>query len=386
MEGRILLYDSAKGVGKLMDRERRQYDFNIDGWADFDHMPSTGMFVTFQLTGGTPAEICKKGSAAASGEASSQQPASSSVQTSVARRAAQAKRPAPVEKIDLSDDEARVKSSLGVEETIKNYFALLEPFIAANQEVITQRMEGLDYFLIKRFLFTAFNDLQGLDGKLYFDQELGGLRNEMKNLEQFYEDLQTKLHYEKYCFELVFLGQQPEFVKHEKFKEYAKGRMKKLHKTAEILKPEIGKTQARMDNAGGKTTEEELKKLRKNYVEAIQEDHELKEKLKKFKNLRQIYFTKYYDEFARRFREQGTKYEKLLKVILDYKAARFDRLLWEKAENSPAIQAYFQNAKITGGYGTATFLRYYLDSLDPDQAGDEEKELFKLLEYMESRK
>ena len=272
----------------------------------------------------------------------------------------------------------QVEATLSVDTCVANYFTQIEPFIMRHVDVFESRQK-VDYFLLRRFLNTAFNNLQGLDGRLYFDNEIQDLRQTLKTAELIYRDLLTKTQHTKFCFEVVFLGQQPEFIQNQTFRVYAKKRMKSLQSIAETIAPVVEAHQGE----DPKALEPKLKETKKEYVETIHERANLNEKLRQFTHLRQLYTGQYYTPFTTAFGAKAQKYIELVRRILDVKVLHLDRLLWKKAADSHSIRAFFKEAQISGGYSTKVYLRYYLKMLDPSKMNPEHYALKELLAYLE---
>ena len=51
MEGKIVVYSSETGVGRIMTPDRHKFRFTIDAWDDYDEMPAIGMEVQFRPEG-----------------------------------------------------------------------------------------------------------------------------------------------------------------------------------------------------------------------------------------------------------------------------------------------------------------------------------------------
>lgn len=275
--------------------------------------------------------------------------------------------------------EPSIEATLSPEACVTNYFAQIEPFIMRNLEAFDQK-ERIDYFKLKRFMSTAFNNLHNLDGRLYYDNELQDLRQTLKIGELIYTDLETKMRHTKFCFEVVFLGQQPEFIQNEQFRDYARRRIKSLQTLGEQISPII----EAVDAKNLKELNSEAKRVKTEYVDTLHERANLGEKLRQFTHLRDLYTNLYYAAFTDAFKLKAVKYKELAKRILDAKVLTLDRLLWKKAATSKSVQAFFDKAQITGGYSTKVYLRYYLKALDRSKMNPEQYALEDLLHYLES--
>jgi hypothetical protein len=74
-----------------------------------------------------------------------------------------------------------------------------------------------------------------------------------------------------------------------------------------------------------------------------------------------------------------------LKRQLDGYAYVFDQKMWERAETSSSIIAFFKKAHIEEEFSSKTFLKYFIKTLDKNKMSKELKRLEDLLYYLESR-
>lgn len=363
MKGRILFYNSQTGQGKVILQSGEKIDFSAELWDDFDTMPETGATVECDVKGG----VIQGMRSEASPMDEPQEEEAPHVP------------PTPINPHG---------PTFSVEQTLSNYFKPIDYLIGEPPEVVNTRHQ-LDFFLIRRFLMTAYNDLRGLDSTLHRNRDVKEKMDEIQELHKAYQTVKDRVEKSKLAFEMIFLRSQPEYLKFIRYKEQCLNRISTLSQMEESLFPDIQKKEEQLKKLKPKEEEkrhkleEELKSLRRHYVDAIHENAGLAEELNTMDDIKTTYTEKYFDAFVKELLKRGAEYMKVLAKILNYRAYDFDQLIWQHAAKSKMIREYFANASIKGSYSTLTFLRYYLQSLDKDKAGAEQKELFKLQEYLE---
>lgn len=364
MKGRVLFYNPQTGEGKVILQSGEKLDFSADIWDDFDTMPETGATVECDISGGALRTV--KASDVSMEEPETDEPLPNLP-------------PTPINKNG---------PTFSVEQSLANYFKPIDYLIGEPPEVINTRNK-LDYFLVRRFLMTAYNDLRSLDPSLHSNPEVKEKLDEIQELHKAYLTVKDRVDKAKLAFEMIFLRSQPEYLRFIRHKEQCLNRISVLSQVEESLFPDIQRKEEELKKVAPKNEakrqalEEELKSLRRHYVDAIHENAGLAEELSTMEDVKVTYTEKYYDEFVRELLKRGAEYMKVLGNILNYRAYDFDRLIWQHAARSKMIREFFANASIKGNYSTLTFLRYYLKSLDKEKMGEEHKELFKLQAYLE---
>lgn len=375
LRAKILFYNPQSGDGMVLGEDKKKYNFNAGIWEDFDSMPKAGIDVEMELNGSMPVsmKLYKK-------ETPKKQ-----------KQEAPAKTPEKVEeeehdeRLDAKNRET-LKASFSIEECLNNYFEPID-FLMGDPEDY-YGMPKLDYFKIKRFLMTAYNDLKELDNSLHNDTELREFLQIMENLAGAYKSIKQKLSKKKLAFELVFLQNQPEYRRFIKNKEDALNRMTVLNGLEESIFPELRKKAKEIRELGSGHSEvkdlltKELKEMKKRYVDAIHESASLSEEITNMVDMKAHYFKLYFNDFVTVFEDRAEYYLGAIEEVLGYKTFEFDRHLWQKSSRSKAVQEYFFQSGIKGNYSTLTFLEYYLKSLDVSKVSDEQRELFGLMEYL----
>jgi hypothetical protein len=109
---------------------------------------------------------------------------------------------------------------------------------------------------------------------------------------------------------------------------------------------------------------------------------ELDERYKRDMKLLVEFEKEYREDFYKIFQTAAVEYKREIVDILNAQAFLLDSELWQRAKESKAIRAHFHKAGISGTLNTKTYLRYYLDSLDPTKVTEETQKLYELYEYL----
>ncbi|MCW9026766.1 MAG: hypothetical protein OQJ77_05570 [Thiovulaceae bacterium] len=366
IQGRIIFYNPQTGQGTIILHTKEQVSFSIEDWYEFELAPEVNLLVDcdFNKSILTAITLSK----------SDQIPDNSEYEE------------------ELKEDEDNIDkevSTYTVDEALKLYFNPIELVIGKPPSVINTK-EQLDYFLSKRFLFTAYNNLRSLDPKIYEHSEIKQKINTIEDLYRAYNSLNEQIDIPQYAFEMIFLRIQPEYVKNQEEREKYLNAIPSLTELINSLESDLKSGEENLKTTTNKklraSQNEKLKKIRGVYVDAIHERACMKEELEELANIKRIYTKKYFKEFDKKLSILQVKYKDMISRILNYKAYDFDSYLWKKAVGSKSIKEYFKASGIKGIYSTETFLRYYLKTLDKDKLKDEQEELFKLLKYLESKK
>jgi hypothetical protein len=276
-----------------------------------------------------------------------------------------------------------------VSEALQNYFNSVD-FLMSKQPSTPDSKAQLDYFLSRRFLITAYNNLKNLDPALHDHKDIKEKLKVLQDLHKAYHTVNDKTSVPEVAFEMIFLRSQPEYIKYIQDKEEWINRIAVLGTLSESLYPEIQQREAELKKLAKNDKnrillEDGIKPLRGNYVDAVHEKAVLTEKLAKMKDLKAIYTEKYFDSFASELSQLSKEYKKVLVKILNNKASELDDEIWKHASKSKLIREHFNDAGIEGDYTTRTYLGYYLNTLDKRQLGDEQIELFKFFNYLKEQ-
>lgn len=276
---------------------------------------------------------------------------------------------------------------LRVKKVLENYFNSIDSLIGRQSRSVEKEGE-LDYFISRRFLMTAYNNLRNFDPAVHDHKDIKEKLEVVKQLDKAYYASGEKADVPELAFEMIFLRSQPEYQQYISDKEKYLNRISVLTTAEESLSSQIKKKDAeqkkfKKSDKRQDVIQNELKHLRGNYVDAVDEKATLDEKLAALKDIKAIYTQKYFDSFVSELSKLSEEYQKVIAKILNHKAYELDELIWKNAEKSKGIQEYFRYSGIEGDYSTLTYLRYYLKTIDKSKSTDENRQLFKFLEYLE---
>ncbi len=291
-------------------------------------------------------------------------------------------------KVSVAAD-TEVTPTYGVSEALQNYFNSVDFLMNKQLETITTKAQ-LNYFLSRRFLITAYNNLKNLDPALHDHKDIKEKLKALQDLHKAYYTVNDKASVPEVAFEMIFLRSQPEYIKFIQDKEECINRISTFSVVSESLFPEIQQREAELKKLSKNDKnrielEDALKPLRGNYIDAVHEKAVSSEKLAKMKDLKAIYTEKYFDSFAGELSKLSKEYKKVLVKILNNKASELDDEIWKHASKSKLVREHFSDAGIEGDYTTMTYLGYYLNTLDKKQLGEEQTELFKFFNYLKEQ-
>lgn len=380
VRAKILFYNPQSGDGMIITEDKQRHNFNVSIWEDFDSVPKAGLDVEVEIKNSLPVAMkyWEGGEAVkASKEKGMEKDISEGVEGGELGKKFGGK------------SRETLKASFSIEECLNNYFEPID-FLMGDPEDY-YGMPKLDYFRLRRFLMTAYNDLKEFDNSLHSDGELREFLQTMENLASAHKSIKQKLSKRRLAFELVFLQNQPEYRRFIKNKEEALNRMTVLNGLEESIFPELRKKAKEIKELGTGHSEvkdmltKELKEMKKRYVDAIHESASISEDLTNMVDMKTHYVALYFNDFSGAFEDRAEYYLGAIEEVLGYKTYEFDRHLWQKSSRSKAVQEYFFQSGIKGNYSTLTFLEYYLRNLDVTKISDEQRELFGLMEYLRKK-
>lgn len=268
--------------------------------------------------------------------------------------------------------------------------AFFTPFIHTNQKYVKYR-EGkkkTKYFLMKRFLFTAYNNLLEIDLSVN-SQKLRELNGNLKLVERHYINFKSQLDKPpELKYEEIFLSKQKEYREVERattqkrtLSESYKAKAKAIEGKMEEIKLEIKKY---------RKGSEDYNKLLHSYKRLNGQSTDYYHKSAKLKEeaaYLYIFLKEFKDRFIEDFKEKFLSSGKTILVdiveILDSIGYEFDRTMWSEAKKSHVVDRYFREANVVGELSSVTYLKYYLKSIDGSKASDKQKELKEVVKYLE---
>ncbi len=386
MYGKIIFYNTDSGSGLILSADKNKYKFDIESWDDMDNLPQIGLKVSFDTQDGIATNIVKQHETHANNNSLDVQDAKKTIlQTSL---------PSEEEDFDkkIDPDFYSIKTvpKNFIDTTMQNFFSSLKETVNKYKGYELQsKEERLDYFKIKRFLFTAYNNLLEIDSTLA-DGNLTEVYLNIQNINDIYNMYKKSYMYPKIAFSNIFL-------RYTRYKEAKKrlerniATMKSLKASLSVMETEIKQKISELENTDKddielSTLKQNIKHLKSLYVDAIDYMGTLREENEMLLPITDEYFEQFFNEFTEKFESSYEQNIKNLIDILDSMAFLFDRLMWEKASHSKAIISRFEESNIPYPYSSLTFLRYYLKTLDKSKLNEENQELLNLLNYLEKKK
>ncbi len=375
--GKILFYNENEGKGIIITQEREKYDFHVEDWNDFDIFPKVGLDVTCKIEKNhiyyiAPSDTgAKRASEVQTGEAEEKEEEPNSLALWEKDRT----------KID------KIRLSVSVKVCVNQYFRQIEDDIDKRTGYRNAK-HRLDFLKMRRFLYTMYNNLTELDMH-FITPRIKVMRDDLLEMSQVYDDFKSKATYPDIAFEKVFLSRQDEYIMIRDDAAVSFGKLGGLRETEGRLSDVIGEKEEVLERTLRVSTQfdrldGEHKELKSDYVDTVHMMASLDEEYHRDLELMLTFEQTHKDEFFELFKEASQAYRDQIIGILDAQAFLFDEQLWMQAQRSRVIQNFFQESHIQGEYCSKTFLKYYLNSLDQDKVSHEQKELFKLYEYLDS--
>ncbi|MDH4943671.1 hypothetical protein [Sulfurimonas sp. C5] len=282
--------------------------------------------------------------------------------------------------------EESVTLTLNLKIAVQNYFNIIEDHINSREKY--KKVNGkLDYLIIKRFLWTMFNNLSEIDIHIITPQ-IRSLSEDLKIMGKVHEDFMRKTKYPSLAYEEVFLACQDEYMKIKRGAQDMMERLARLQNNEKhvgsILKVKKEELSDNINTEEFDLLQNELKSLNGAYVDTVHMMAELDERYKHDMELLKTFEDEYRGDFYEIFNEAAQKHKTSILEILNAQAFFLDSQLWDIAKNSKAIKSHFQQSSIDGELNTKTYLKYYLDLLDNTKANDDTKKLFELYDYLAS--
>ncbi len=438
--GKILFFNANDGKGIIITAKKEKISFSVEDWDDFEVMPSLGLEVCFKYKNSLASEIVslenyvevdeivttqevapevpvkepqeehrepEKPEEVNSSNTSLEENSSDLDKHEVLNQETTDSEEVPEEdskehfetekeiselspNIDIDEEigerESSVTVTLNLSIAVKNYFDVIKNNIDRREAY--RKVDGrLNYLLIRRFLWTTFNNLSEIDLHI-ITPKIKAQSDDLKAMAKIYDDFMTKIKHPPLAYEEVFLSCQAEYMKIKDGADktieklnHLKGSEKHVGGVLKIKKDELEK-EIQSEEFG--VLKEELKSLNGAYVDIVHMMAELDERYKHDMELLKEFEKEYREDFYELFNKAAVVYKKNIVDILSAQAFMLDKKLWDKAKGSKALKAHFHKAGIDGEFNTKTYLKYYLDAQDATKLTGENKKLLELYQYLVS--
>lgn len=341
MTGTIKSYSAQLGEGVITSAEDINYGFDSDAWSTASWLPESGLIVKFDIDGNRVKNI--------------------SVDYTHEEKIKKDKHKKDTPQLLKVP---RYTSTFAIDNCIREYFKPYDALISKYKNIVLNKNE-LDYLKIKRFLFTAYNNLTDI----HFDfknDEIIRFKNMIDEAERYFVSFKKQSSHVKSAYAQIFLQKQDIYKELENKKKY---NLEKI-KNYQLL---IQQNSSEKDSN------------KKEVVDAIHmsrvladENAEIIEEIELFQRLN-------YEAFKDAYRITAKKCESYLIKILNSLAYYLDKSIWESANQSEVIKEYFEKANISEKFSSSVYLKYYINSLDMSKMSEESRELRKILLYFQSK-
>ena len=371
--GKILFFNGSDGLGTIMSNTKEKINFSIEDWNDFDVMPSMGLEICYDYKNFKASSIISSITKNKSDESNNE-------------HFIEQKEIIALEDVenDFGEKKKAVKATLNISKSISNYFDIINNNI--KQRNLYKKVPGrLDFLVVRRFLWTTFNNLNEIDLKI-LTPDIKALSKDLKSMAGIYDDFINKTKFPVLAYEEVFLACQIEYLNIKDDTQKMIDRLTQMRASEEQLGKVL--TQKRKELKKKIKTPEfpelkrEFKILNGTYVDMIHMMGELNERYKHDIELVKNFEKKFKSEFYRLFHDEAKKYKDSIVGILNAQAFLLDSKLWHQAKSSKIVQQHFHKAGVWEDLSTKTYLKYYLDTLDSNKTGDETQKLFELFDYL----
>lgn len=364
LKGKIFLYNVDLGNGLILSQSKEKFKFEMDVWEDFENLPEMGLVVTFDVEDGEISNIqkCKE---------------------EELKKAKEEKE----EDLDIKNLSAKNVEPGLLDKRLDIFFKDIQE-LEEDEIELDDTENTLDYFRMKRFMFTAFNNLIELDASIY-DQNVSTLYEQINEAQSQYDKYKKTYLYPKLAFNNIFL----KYTNHQKAQrrlELNLSEMGDLKATLEPLEEKIKAKVKKLSSLDKKSEECEdlalsIKKDRRVYVDTIDKIGTIREENELLIPIIEEYYDLFYEEFVDKFDLTCRESLNFLQERLNALAFVFDKFMWAKARKSKIVQNFFKESGIHEDYSSLTYLKYYLKALDSEKLSNDHKELFELKEYLERK-
>jgi hypothetical protein len=442
--GKILFFNASEGKGILITSDKQKISFSVEVWDDFEVMPSLGLEVKClsendeiikivsleneaDLIGDENQETSEMNEAAYEeeqvsedeGDASeltddtqtqedesthtqniTEEESSTESQESGLEASEEAQEQAvehfkdekevnALEPEEFSEDELPLREeslsvTMNLPKAISNYFNVIKENVDKRKSY-TKVQGRLNYLVIRRFLWTTFNNVSELDLHI-ITPKVKALSDDLKEMSKLFDDFMRKIKHPPLAYEEVFLSCQAEYLK---IREGAEKTIEKLNALknnekyiGEVLKVKKEELEENIESDEFDVLKEDFKSMNGAYVDVVHMMAELDERYKHDMKLLVEFEKEYREDFYELFQAAAVEYKKDIIDILSAQAYILDAELWQKAKGSKSIKAHFHKAGINGSFNTKTYLKYYLDTLDSGKMTEETKKLYDLYDYL----
>lgn len=199
----------------------------------------------------------------------------------------------------------KIEIDKGVSESLEEYFADFFEIVKKNEEAV-HSPKKLDFFMMKRFLNTAYHNLKQIDRSIS-EGKFKEIEEELKFLYKIYGSFVriTSLPPEV-AYEMIFLEQQSGYKEAQIRIKSLKGKLEHARRIERSLKNELEHKESLLREGGlnhekVELLESQLKPIRREYADAVFETGRAREHIMIISKAIDRFKREYYEEFMRLF-------------------------------------------------------------------------------------
>ncbi|MBZ7955188.1 hypothetical protein [Campylobacter molothri] len=381
MHGKIAIYMDSTGRGTVTNSANTFFDFNRQIWNDKKSMPTVGMFVEFRTLStenknadGTSASVNKtitsirpsKFQEFKEGDFITENDFWKTNDDDELEDLQNSRRSAYITELYRTidfDSIEKIPLSFTIPQAIQKYFAheiLSVETLQSNLEDEKDIPCILDYVIIKRFLFKAYDTLIFMDNSI--DQtQFNALKSIMMHLENSYKQMAAdrKPNITK-IFNETFLSLQCHYQALMATIDTKKNRLASIEAQMKTLQSEIALKlkAANPDQEKIKARQERLENLQK-------EVESYKTSLKRLQAIQEDFYKKNYNIFENAFKLSREKLFKKIVTGLNLCATIMDIKIWHLSIKSSGVKnSYFSMTNIENSFCSLSFAEHYLSRLN----------------------
>lgn len=293
----------------------------------------------------------------------------------------------PEKELDTRPLQERLEEPLA--EFSARYFEPLSMFIdeehAWMREHGVRQKNNADYFGLRRFIFTAINNMIEMDNNIKTDL-FGKLQQDIDGLYKYYDHFAEATKYPKVICDNEFLPSLPLYMDIKNAFEQAladKARYDSLEKKSRALVEKLSQ-----EENLSKDDQDKLKFAKRQNADSIHNLANAKEQVGILFEQEKVLREEITDIFFGMFMRQSAQIKRDLIAVINMKSYSLDKALWYYAEKSISIKRFFRTAQIKGNFSLTTYIDYYLKNINVDVVTNDEeiKFLMKAMKDLETKR
>jgi hypothetical protein len=265
---------------------------------------------------------------------------------------------------------------LEVNAFVKDYFDDLKAYLDHHKAWLKKhnikKLNSADYFNIRRFLYTAINNLLEIDRKIRAGV-LDALMEDVDLLYKYYDQVYQATLRNIIVMENDFL---PRFDMYMKVKKELDDNMKRklLYESQEKRSKA---TIEELDQLPELTDEQDAiyKTAKRQNADAVHHSAEAREVVARAYEQEKVLKHKISTIFDGIFEKAKKEVIGNIIEVINIKSFCLDQALWYYAENSIPVKRFFEVSQIKGDFSLRTYIDYYVKNLDTESSNSKEVKL-----------